>query len=174
MAIKRYLPLFLLAGVGLTLTLAQTGTQAQTGAPQQPKFGTLSATVVPQSVKPGSKATLTITVALAPGFHIYANKPDAENVIPTSLIVTPPAKESGVSFGAPVYPAAISATVAGIPGKVNVYEGKVVFKIPVTVAKNAKGTTPLNAAIRMQGCNDSMCYPPKNFKVAANLTVAGG
>jgi DsbC/DsbD-like thiol-disulfide interchange protein len=154
-------------GVAAVLPLFAAGTvEAQGGRP--PRFAKLSAEVAPKAVAPGGKTTVNVVVELNPGFHIYANKPGAENLIPTVVTVN---QAPGLTFGAPVYPAATSESVAGMPQPVKVYGGKAVIKVPVTVAKTAKGSIPVSGTVRMQGCNESMCYPPGNFSFATTLTV---
>lgn len=156
------------AGLGALalLPLAAMRSEAQAGRP--PRFAKLSAEVAPKAVPAGGKATVSVVVDLQPGFHIYANKPAGDTVIPTVVTVN---KATGLTFGAPVYPEAKTEAVAGMPDPVQVYGGKAIIKVPVTVAKTAKGSIPVSGTIRMQGCNDSMCYPPANFTFSTTLTV---
>lgn len=158
---------FLLLTIGSVCALA-AGAFAQIGGPE---VATMTAAVQPGTVAPGSKTTLTITLNVEPGFHVNANDPGDENLIPLTLTMNAPAKKAGVSLGKTVYPKPITIPSPMGKGEARVHEGQVTISVPVTVAKTATGKTTLTGKLRLQGCNESTCYPPKTFTVSAPLVI---
>ena len=131
---------------------------------------TATAAVAPAAVKPGGKVTLTLTVAIAPGYHINANKPDDENMIPTVFTAK---AVPGVTFGKPVYPTPTQVTESYSPKPLKVYQGKAIISIPVTIARTAKpGRLSVGGDVEVQACNDTSCFPPKTLTVSAPVTVS--
>ena len=82
-------------------------------------------------IGPGGKATLTITVKIAEGFHIYSPQPGDEYAIPTTFT---PLKTPGVTYGKPVWPKATKFE------KTNVFEGQAT--ITAEAVAQAAGTIP--------------------------------
>ena len=77
-----------------------------------------------------------------------------------------------MTVGKPVFPKAMAMKTAADPKPINVYEGKAIIKVPITVAKTAKpGTHALKMTVGYQTCNDKMCLPPTSVPVTANVTV---
>ena len=121
-----------------------------------------SAALAPARVAPGGKTVLLLTLQMKNDYHIYDPKPGDEFSIPTSFA---PIKVPGVTYGTPVFPA------PKLMGKQRVHGGKVVIKIPVTVAKSAKGTLKIGGAVKLQACNERGCLPPFTLPLSAALTV---
>ena len=110
------------------------------------------------SVARGAKGSVTVTLSVKPGWHVYAAVPGADSYIPTTVSTTP---DAGVTVGKAVFPKATALKTATDPKPVNVYQGKAVITLPVTAAKTAKaGVHPLKVTIGYQTCNDKMCLPP--------------
>ncbi|GAB4452606.1 MAG: hypothetical protein OHK0029_03820 [Armatimonadaceae bacterium] len=145
---------------------------------REPKYATVSARVTPATVAPGEKAMLTVTVQVKEGFHINAEKPGDENLIPTVLTVSKPMlggatpKPAGISVGKSAFPKPKSMPSLMGEGEMFVYEGKVEITAPVTVAKNAApGMAAIRGTLRTQGCNETMCFPPATFPFEAPVTI---
>lgn len=127
-------------------------------------LSSVKASVAPGSVKAGGKTMLTVTIALAPGFHIYDPKPGEEFAIPSELVLP---KLAGVSYGKAVWPQ------PKLQEKARIHEGTVTVTVPVTLAKTVKpGTMKLGATLKAQGCNATGCLPPDSVTVSAALTVS--
>jgi thiol:disulfide interchange protein len=53
------------------------------------------------------------------------------------------------------------------------YAGSAVFNVPFTVAADTpEGPQTLNASVRYQVCNDTVCLPPKTIKLASAVTIS--
>lgn len=127
-------------------------------------LSSVKASVAPGSVKAGGKATLTVTIAMAPGFHIYDPKPGDEFAIASELVLP---KVAGVSYGKALWPKPT------MQEKARVHEGTITVTIPVLLAKTVKpGMMKLGATLKAQGCNATGCLPPDSVAVSAPLTVS--
>lgn len=127
-------------------------------------LSSVKASVAPGNVKAGSKATMAVTITLAPGFHIYDPKPGEEFAIASELVLP---KLAGVSYGKPVWPKPT------MQEKARIHEGTITVTIPVILAKTVKpGTLKLGATLKAQGCNATGCLPPDSVAVSTALTVS--
>ena len=154
----------LVASASGLLTVATLPVSAQGGGTPQVA---VSAAATP--VARGAKGTVTVTLNVKPGWHVYAAKPGADSYIPTTIAATP---DAGVTVGTAVFPKPMAMKTATDPKPVNVYEGKAIIKVPITVAKTAKpGMHALKMMVGYQTCNDKMCLPPTSVPVTANVTV---
>lgn len=139
---------------------------AVSGAPAQDGGAKKSDAVVKASVaaaKPDTdgKQVVTVTLAIDPGWHIYANPPGLEDLAAgqTTVSVTGKTKPKEVKVD---YPAGkvIKDTVLG---EYLVYEDKVTIK--ATVHRAPKDSGPLEVAVKFQACNDKMCFLPATVKL---------
>jgi DsbC/DsbD-like thiol-disulfide interchange protein len=122
-----------------------------------------TAKVTPARVAPGGKGVLTITIEMKGDYHIYDPKPGDPIAIPTSFTPQP---APGVTYGAPAFP---KPTL--FHGKTRIHEGIIVIRVPVTLAKSAKGKLNLGGGLKVQACNETGCLPPFTVKLSAPLTV---
>ncbi|MCX7827583.1 MAG: protein-disulfide reductase DsbD N-terminal domain-containing protein, partial [Verrucomicrobiae bacterium] len=126
-----------------------------------------SDSVVKVEIDPGKiqndKQTVTLTLSIEKGFHIYANHIGQENIaLPTEVTISGKTTPQAVKISYP-------------PGKLQVdeflgdhyiYEHKAVIE---AVVQRAKGDTgPLKAAIRVQACSEGKegrCLLPATVEV---------
>lgn len=132
--------------------------------PGMSKVATVSASAKPTALARGGRGVLTVTVAVAPHFHINAHAPGNPDLIGTDFTAT------GAAFGAVHYPAPKIIPVGKKPTRV--YQGRSVITVPFTVPKTAKpGRMTVGGSLTYQGCNDTMCYPPTTVPVKAVVIV---
>lgn len=143
-----------LSFVAALAAVASTAAQAQ--APKLPEY--LKGINASVAVK-GTSATITLKIDVAPGWHIWANKPGDENAIPTVVDVKAPA---GVKVGKAVYPAGHPYPAGG-----KIYEGPTTVTVPVTLAKPGKAA--LTLTLKAQGCNATSCLPPVSIPIAVSI-----
>ena len=146
--------------------VAALAVAAPAQSPKLPEFlASVKASVTPAKLAAGGRGILTVTVDIAPGWHIWANKPGDENAIPTTFEV---AGDKVLAFGKPTWSTPTTTSEGG-----KIHEGKLVIAIPVTIArasvKPAKLT--LTGKLKAQGCNDRACMPPATVPVAATMTL---
>jgi thiol:disulfide interchange protein len=138
--------------------------------PRGPEHATVTATVTPAAVAPGGEAVMEVTVTIKPGFHAQSATPSAKNYI--AFRITPTAHPHA-SFGQITYPAGHDETYSAL-GKLNVYTGTIVTRIPVQIASDAPaGELKLAGRVRYQICDDTTCFMPQNRPFEVTLNIAG-
>ncbi|HLL88547.1 MAG TPA: cytochrome c biogenesis protein CcdA, partial [Tepidisphaeraceae bacterium] len=125
------------------------------------------------ALQPARSASLAVVIDIPPGLHAQSHTPSQKTFIPLTVTLTPPAQPS-VTFGDPQYPSGVDKTYPAL-GKLNVYDGQVIVRVPVTVGPDAKpGDATLAGSVRLQMCDDKFCYPPKRvpFSIAVKIAPA--
>jgi uncharacterized protein YyaL (SSP411 family) len=122
-------------------------------------------------IGPGKDFDATLTVSIQKGWHIYANPTGLAEMNPTTVALDP-AAGTAVSVVKVFYPAGKPQAVdRALPDRVDVYEGRVEFRVRLRLAELTKQpsvTVPL--IVSYQACNDRLCQAPAKLRVA--LTVA--
>ncbi len=122
------------------------------------------ATIVPAQVMQGGNATIEVSVAIAKGHYLYADKTD---ITPDSI--------DGLSFGKLDKPEGIKKNDPYL-GTVYTYSKQVMLRLPMRVGSSVKtGTGTLSMAINYQGCTATSCFPPESklIKVAFTVVASG-
>lgn len=133
------------------------------------KVLTATASVSPKVIARGGRGVLTLTVNVAPRFHINAVKPNDPALIPTAFKAAAPA---GVTFGSALFPVARTIKASYSSKPMLVYIGRTTISIPFTVSKTAKpGHAAVGGTLGYQGCNETSCFPPASVPVRAVVTV---
>lgn len=105
------------------------------------------------------KQTVTLTLEIDRGWHIYANPVDNEDLASVQTVVSI-ASKGKLDEVKIEYPAGKQEGEKDL--KYKVYEDKVVIKARV---KRAKGNNdPLEVTIKLQACNDKTCLQPATIK----------
>lgn len=100
---------------------------------------------------------LAVRVTLPRAFHVQANVPREEGLIPTVLTVDAPA---GVTVEELVYPTAEEFSVVGYERPLLVYGAEFVVGVRLTVGPSATGPLRIPARLRYQACDDTTCFLP--------------
>ena len=112
-----------------------------------------------------------VVIDIPSGYHINSSRPLESFLIPTSLKVDVP---SGVRIGGVMYPRAALRKFKFSQKQLSVYENKVILRFNVTLPANySGGSVDLKAHLRLQSCNDEVCFPPKNFDQNMRIEVTG-
>ena len=124
-----------------------------------------------EPVARGASFQLAVVLKIRNGFHINARKPSAEYLIPTDLRANLPAGFK--SAGEIAYPKGDLHTFAFTKTPLNVYEDKVILRIPLIAQPDAPlGAQKIPLKLRYQACSQEVCLPPVTLDVDAPLTVA--
>jgi len=114
------------------------------------------------SIPAGGKADATVTLSVAPGYHVNANPATFSYLIPTAVS---PGTAEGVIAGKPIYPVAQKKKFQFAEEALAVYEGEVQIKLPLRAEANAgKGARSLLMDVRVQACDSEKCYAPDTLK----------
>ncbi|HTL53575.1 MAG TPA: DUF255 domain-containing protein [Planctomycetota bacterium] len=147
-----------------------------------------TATISAQQAEPGAQVEITVTLAVAKGFHIYDH---AEQDVPVTstevkLAETVPApapagsppgtKPLAVRITQPVtvtktdYPAAREETMAG--DKVKLYDGTVTVHLTCQVNSDLKpGKETIVLQVIAQPCNEKLCKEPVDLRLMVPIEV---
>ncbi|MEM7482604.1 MAG: thioredoxin family protein [Acidobacteriota bacterium] len=121
---------------------------------------------------PGATARLAAVVEIEDGWHVNANLPTFDYLIPTELELEAP---GGWPQPTALYPAGEMLTFAFEDEPLAVYEGEVRILAAVPVpASAAAGEYPLSGTFRYQACDDNSCLPPVTTAVQFDLAVGDG
>jgi DsbC/DsbD-like thiol-disulfide interchange protein len=108
--------------------------------------------------------TLTLTVEIDKGWHIYANKPGLKGLIGTTVTVKAATKLEAVEVD---YPAGEETKDEVLGESYRQYVGTV--KIPVKIRRAIVGGKPdestLEVSIKYQACNERGCLAPQTLKL---------
>ncbi len=131
-----------------------------------------TASVAPQSVKPGGSLTVTLTGTIAESWHMYSITQPPGGPTRTSIWLPngQPFKVAGALSGSE--PETIFDPNFGI--NTEVHTARVVYRLPVAADKElASGKHNLTVNVRLQLCTSQTCLPPTTMTVTAAVMVAG-
>lgn len=120
----------------------------------------------------GSTCQFVVLLNVDKRWHINANPPEPDNLIPVSVSFK---SELGVTASAPKYPKGHKFTFKDDKDNpVMAYEGEVAIHGTLTVPEKLGGQTDeMEILIEYQACHeDGSCLPPKKIKLVAKLDVA--
>lgn len=142
----------------------------QVAAAQAPNIG-VNGYFANDKAQKGRIVQAAIVIDIPSGYHINSSRPLESFLIPTSLKVDAP---GGVRAGAVMYPRAALRKFKFSQKQLSVYENKVILRFNVTVPANySGGSVDLKAHLRLQSCNDEVCFPPRNFDQGMRIDVTG-
>lgn len=136
---------------------------------QQPK-ATVEATANTQQLVAGRESMVAVVIQIPEGLHAQSHTPTEPTYIP--LVVTPDANDA-LAVGQPRYPPGVDKTYPAL-GRLNVYVGRVIVHVPVTPkADVATGPTTFGGKVRLQMCDDKVCFAPQSLPFKIETTIAG-
>src|SRR5438105_3842738 len=138
----------MLAAVALYVCVAQTArAQGLLGPPIK-----LEGVTSVDRAAAGSKFEAAVVMEIPAPFHVNAHKPSESYLVPTTLTLKP---LPGLTFGPVSYPAPQSKKFSFSPRPLLVHEGRLVLRVPVTVAGTAKpGPAVIEGEVEYQSCNE--------------------
>lgn len=125
----------------------------------------------PASVPSGGSGTAKISASIEGGWYMYSITQGAGGPIPTRISLG----EGPFKMGSVSGPRPKVKMDANFGINTESYSGSAVFNVPFTVnAGTPEGPQTLNASVRYQVCNDTVCLPPKTVKLSAVVAIAAG
>ncbi|HEU4370329.1 MAG TPA: protein-disulfide reductase DsbD domain-containing protein [Methylomirabilota bacterium] len=108
------------------------------------------------------RLALTVELAIAPGFHVYA-APVADGLVPLSVEVAP---IEGLEVGEASWPPPRRFDMAELADQLWVHEGTVHGTLPLTfTAAPGGGDHVVEITVRYQACDDSSCLMPSSLRL---------
>jgi hypothetical protein len=112
---------------------------------------------------------LAVVFKIRPGFHVNAREKSADYLIATDLRAEMPA---GFKAGDVVYPKGQLHTFTFSKTPLNVYEGTVIVRMPVTAQTGALvGPQQIPLKLRYQACSTEICLPPVTIDLQAPINI---
>lgn len=118
----------------------------------------------------GSSFQIAVVMNIRPGFHVNAREKSEEYLIATDLKAALP---SGFSGGEVVYPKGKLESFTFSKKPLNVYQGTVILRLPVSALASAPiGQQHIPLKLRYQACSTELCLPPVTIPLDAAVNIA--
>lgn len=118
----------------------------------------------------GGSFQIAVVLNIRPGFHVNAREKSAEYLIATDLKAEVPA---GFKTGEVAYPKGELHTFTFSKTPLNVYQGKVILRLPLTALATAPvGLQQIPLKLRYQACSTEICLPPVTIELQAAVDIA--
>jgi len=117
----------------------------------------------------GASGDAVVRLQIQQGYHINANPPTFPYLKATELELTP---AGGVSVEFITYPDPLTKTFSFADAPLKVYEGETLVKAKLKAARSAEtGKHNLSAKLRVQACDDQVCYAPGTIDLAIPVAI---
>lgn len=132
----------------------------------------LSARIDPATAKPGAKLTAIVEADIEAKMHMQSNKPFEDFLIPAVVFIE---RVEGFDIGDVEYPAP-HVREDPMMGKMSEYAGKIAFKVPIEVDKEADKTPRrIRGVLQYQICSDAgTCFAPQHISFEIPVQMEGG
>jgi hypothetical protein len=112
---------------------------------------------------------LAVVFKIRPGFHVNAREKSEDYLIATDLRAEVPA---GFKAGSVKYPKGELHTFTFSKKPLNVYQGTVTLRMPLTALPKAPaGSQQIPLKLRYQACSTEICLPPVTVELQAAVNV---
>ena len=147
----------------------QTPSSNTEGKPGVTSVGVVKATPIATTLARGESAEAIVRLTIENGYHVNANPPSFSYLIATQLDLTPAA---GITVDFISYPDGIQKKFSFAEQPLKVYEGETDLKVRLSATKSAEsGEHNLSAKLRLQACDDQVCYAPGTMDLRLPVTV---
>ena len=117
----------------------------------------------------GESGDVPVRLQIAHGYHVNANPPSQPYLKATEIELTP---ADGISVEFIRYPDPLIRTFAFSETPLKVYEGETELKVRIKAEKSTSpGKHNLSAKLRVQACDDKLCYAPCALDVTVPVNV---
>lgn len=131
--------------------------------------GVVNAQPQGSEISAGGSGEVIVRLVIQKGYHVNANPPTFPYLKATELEIKP---AEGITVGKVSYPPAIKGKFAFAEEPLAVYEGETQLKAELKADKTAQtGSHSLSAVLRIQACDDEVCYPPGKIDLQIPVTI---
>ena len=142
---------------------------AQTHVPSPREVVSSEAYVSSEPAARGVPFQLAVVFKIRPGFHVNAREKSEDYLIATDLRAEIPA---GFKAGEVEYPKGELHTFKFSKKPLNVYQGTVTLRMPLTALPNAQsGPQQIPLKLRYQACSTEICLPPVTHRSARRRSI---
>ena len=168
----RFLAILSLLALVSACTKPEPTTVASSPSPSPQRITSetvVKASALPVEITAGGSAEATVHLTIQSGYHVNANPPSFSYLRATTLEVPP---TEGVTLGFVTYPKALKKQFAFAETALAVYEGETDLKANLKTDKSAKtGQRSIPATLRIQACDEKLCYPPGELKLTIPINI---
>jgi len=165
---KHRLPLLLLILVLTACAKAPTN-PTENESPAIKSVDVVKAMPQETTLAPGESGDALVRLQIQNGYHVNANPPSQSYLKATEIELKP---QQGISVEFITYPDPQIKTFAFSETPLKVYEGETDVKLRLLADKTAKpGQHNLSATLRVQACDDKVCYAPGAVDVTVPVNV---
>ena len=154
----------------LITACAKTGTNTTDNEP--PRINSVDVVkAMPQetTLAPGESGDVLVRLQIQNGYHVNANPPSQSYLKATEIELKP---QQGISVEFITYPDPLLRTFSFSETPLKVYEGETSLKLRLHAEKTASaGKHNLSAKLRVQACDDKVCYAPGAIDVTVPVNV---
>jgi len=165
---KQLVPLLLLCLLITACAKAPTNT-TDSEPPHVNSVDVVKASPQETTLAPGKSGDVLVRLQIQNGFHVNANPPSQSYLKATEIELKP---QEGFSVEFITYPDPLVRTFAFSETPLKVYEGETNLKIRLLADKTSKpGKHNLSATLRVQACDEKVCYAPGALAVTVPVNV---
>ena len=118
----------------------------------------------------GETFAVAVHLDIRPGWHINANPPSGDFLIPTSLTLN---ADWPLDFARVRYPTGRSQAFPALAETLSVYEDQVALWADLSLPKSSAGTAGhLRFLVQYQACDETRCHPPAELSQSVQVAVA--
>ena len=130
----------------------------------------VQATPQEATINRGDSGDVVVPIKIKPGYHVNANPPSFSYLKPTELELP---QSDGLTVEFVSYPDPLKKKFAFADGQeLAVYEGDVILKAHLKADNSAQsGKRNLSAKLRVQACDDKVCYAPGVMDVTLPVNI---
>ena len=114
---------------------------------------------------------LTLNIDIQPGWHINANQPLSDYLIPTVLQAAE--RHTAWELFPVSYPPPVKKTLGFQSEELALYEGNISLKAALNARNPAQEGTMLRITLRLQACDDEICLPPELLELQIPVPQTG-
>jgi len=121
------------------------------------------------TIAAGESGEAVVQLQITNGYHVNANPPTFSYLKATELELTP---ADGIAVEFITYPDPLTKKFSFSDKPLAVYEGETTVKARLKADKTSKpGTHNLSAKLRVQACDDKVCYAPGAIDLVVPVNI---
>jgi thioredoxin:protein disulfide reductase len=148
---------------------SSTGSASPTAIPKTTSESVVKVAVQGAELLVGGFGDAIVRVTVQSGYHINSNPPSFPYLKATEVELT---DTDEISLNSVFYPKPLVKKFAFSDTPLNVYEGETQLTVALQASKSAKkGQQSIPAKLRIQACDDQVCYPPGSIDVVIPVLI---
>jgi DsbC/DsbD-like thiol-disulfide interchange protein len=166
---KKCLGLLLLSSVLIGCAKAPVSSTNDNEPPSINSVDVVKAQPQEATLAPGESGETLVLIQITNGYHVNANPPSQPYLKPTELELKP---TDGISLESVTYPDPLVRTFGFSDKPLKVYEGNTQLKVRLKADKKVTpGKHNLSAKLRVQACDEKVCYAPGALDVVLPVHI---